>query len=212
MEGISPGQPLVVDSGTPQPSPQGVVVADVGWDATRQLPYFTVAPNPPPSFQLPLPPLPATTRIQRKTGIGGLWVIGEDHTFNQQSALTVAKYAYGDGDALCAGFQLHYQGDFLSAGGDEGGLGAAAELRQDLNLFSSTVEDFQPIRSGADHPQGWALTHTEAHLNVERLAVGRPIINMNEHKPTSSQPTRSCSVFSAMTRVSIDAVNNDRQA
>jgi hypothetical protein len=31
-------------------------------------------------------------------------------------------------------------------------------------------------------------------------------MSMNEHSPTSSQPTRSCSVFEATTRVSIDAV------
>ena len=31
-------------------------------------------------------------------------------------------------------------------------------------------------------------------------------MSMNEHRPTSSQPTSSCSVFDATTSVSIDAV------
>jgi hypothetical protein len=32
-------------------------------------------------------------------------------------------------------------------------------------------------------------------------------ISMNEHTPTSSQPTRSCNVLSATTSSNIDAVN-----
>ena len=105
-------------------------------------------------------------------------MIGEDHTFNQQSALAVVKYAYGDGDAPCAGFQLWYQGDFVTAGGDEGGLGATAELWQDLNLFSGTVEAFQREPAGSGP---WTLTYgPQGHLSVERLAAGRPIINLNE--------------------------------
>ncbi len=37
-------------------------------------------------------------------------------------------------------------------------------------------------------------------------------ISMNEHTPTSSQPTSSCSVLSATTSNSIDDVNNDSAA
>ena len=37
-------------------------------------------------------------------------------------------------------------------------------------------------------------------------------MSMNEQRPTSSQPTSSWSVFCATTSVSIDAVNNDKQA
>jgi hypothetical protein len=138
MEGISPGQALVVQQADGKDI-GSVIVADVGWDSKpplpdsddqrhlpqQLLPYFTVADHAPPGG-LPLPPLPlaATTRIQRKTAIGALAVIEEDHTLNQMSALNVAKFAYSDGDATGAGISLNYQGDFASAGGDEGGLGA----------------------------------------------------------------------------------------
>ena len=37
-------------------------------------------------------------------------------------------------------------------------------------------------------------------------------IRTNEQSPTSSQPTRSCRVLSAMTNVSIEAVNRLRNA
>ena len=131
MEGISPGQPLVVSLGRDVWS---VIVADVGWDPTpplpdsdderhlpqQSLPYFTVADHAPPDgFPLPPPkrfPLPATTRIQCKTAIGGLTVIGEDHTLNQQSAFTAAKYAYGDGDALCSFFLFQLSGGLRLGG------------------------------------------------------------------------------------------------
>jgi hypothetical protein len=199
MEGISPGQALHVESGE---NTWGVIVADVGWDPhppdpdpnpapthPQPLPYFTIADHAPPGgFPLPPPksfPLPVDTRIQRKTAIGGLTVIGEDHTLNQQSAFTAAKYAYGDGDALCAIFSFNYQGDFVSAGGDEGGVGAATDLIQDLKLFSGTVESFtqEVVGSGTDQHQAWVLTHqAQSHLNLERLAAGRPIINLNQGK------------------------------
>src|SRR5438093_7517703 len=67
MEGISPRQALVVTLGK---QTWGIVVVDLRWDAERRLPYFTIASQPPPGFQLPSLPLPATTRLQRKTGIG----------------------------------------------------------------------------------------------------------------------------------------------
>ena len=211
MEGISPGQPLVVTLGEDTWS---VIVADVGWDSdpdqdptrpSHPLPYFTVADRPPPG-NLPLPPLPfpATTRIQRKTAIGGLAVIEEDHTLNQQSALEVAKYAYSDGDALCGGFSLNYQGDFVSAGGDEGGLGATVELIQDLQLFSGIVENFTQEKIGTDQRQAWVLTHQiQSHLNVERLAAGRPIINLNENKWTQG----TCRVWNSNTYPNATALN-----
>jgi hypothetical protein len=201
MEGISPGQALVVQQADLK-NIGSVIVAHVGWDPNPPpplhdpddvrllplgpLPYFTVAAHAPPG-DLPLPPLPlpATTRIQRKTAIGALAVIEEDHTLNQQGALNVAKYAYSDGDATGVGISLNYQGDFASAGGDEGGLGATAELVQDLQLFSGAVEDFaqETIGSGTDQRKAWVLTYrAQPHLNVERLATGRPIINLNRHK------------------------------
>lgn len=199
MEGITPGQALVVQQADGKDI-GSVIVADVGWDSTpplpdpddvrhlpqQPLPYFTVADHAPPGgLPLPQPSLPATTRIQRKTAIGALAVIEEDHTLNQMSALAVAKYAYSDGDATGVGISLNYQGDFVSAGGDEGGLGATAELVQDLQLFSGAVEDFtfEGVDSKNDPNRAWVLTYqAQPHLNVERLATGRPIINLNRHK------------------------------
>jgi hypothetical protein len=195
MEGISPGLPLHVTRPGDNKT-YGVVVADIGWDSAppppdtdpdrppQPLPYFTVADHSPDGFPSPPLPLPKTTRIERKTAIGALQVIEEDHTLNQMSALKVTKYAYSDGDASCGEFRLNYQGDFFSAGGDEGGLGATADLTQDLKLFSGTVEDFafKGVDSENDPNRAWVLTYQEQpHLNVERLATGRPIINLSRN-------------------------------
>jgi hypothetical protein len=65
------------------------------------------------------------------------------------------------------------------------GLGATAELVQDLQLFSGAVEDFafEGVDSENDPNRAWVLTYrAQSHLNVERLATGRPIINLNRHK------------------------------
>jgi hypothetical protein len=210
MEGICPGQQLVVvEPGSPAHT-FFVTVQTVGWDAGHKepggrlhpLPYFTAVADP----ATPLPAAgvkagPGQTRIYRKTFLDALWVIGEDHTPNQEAgALVVDQHAYSDGDSFASAVHLSYQGDFMAAGGDEGGLGASVELRQDLRVFSGFVEDFRiaPLDPADPHsPEVAQLTYgadpNHLHVNVASIGAGRPIINM------AATLTGTCSLWNSTT-------------
>lgn len=214
MESICPGQQLaVVEPGNSGQKDQEyhVTVQTVGWDAEHKgpdgkphpLPYFTVVVDP----TTPLPPTGVKpgdnqTLIQRKTFLDPLSVIGEDHTPNQGAgALFVDKHAYSDGDSFASTVHLSYQGDFVAAGGDEGGIGGSFELRQDLQVFSGYVEDFRlgPLDpSDPGSPQVWQLTYAadpaHPHTNVEKIGAGRPIINMSAEAITGT-----CSLWNSGT-------------
>jgi hypothetical protein len=169
IEGFFAGQHFLVN-GKPTPL---LTVIGFGWDSDVGAPYFTAdAPIPVPALFNGEPSF-----AENKSDFGVVGIISEDHCANQSSALSVSKYAYSQGDSGGISTFLYYQGDIISAEGDEGGLGYTAELIHDLRNFRGTVGAFDPS-TGILRYRPNAVGPT----NTERLGTSRPLINLNQHK------------------------------
>ena len=62
--------------------------------------------------------------------------------------------SFAEGDTFGSFVLLSYQGNIMSALGDEGGVGYAAEVAQDVRVFRGTVDTFDPATPSADVRSG----------------------------------------------------------
>jgi hypothetical protein len=76
---------------------------------------------------------------------------------------------------------LYYQGNIMSALGDEGGVAYTAEIIHDLRIFRGTVEAFDPAKGELTYRKVVA-NGEQKPLNTERIGSCRPIINLNQQK------------------------------
>lgn len=117
---------------------------------------------------------PEGALIYNKNVVNGLAVSDTANCDNQSMTLMVEKAIHGAGDTFVVSANLSYQGNVMSAAGDEGGLCYAGDIVQDPQAFWGEVQSWDPrtrslvYRPGALHPQ--------------KLGTSRPVINMNARK------------------------------
>jgi hypothetical protein len=182
IENIFPGQKFVVilpEGVTDIKLPPFFTVSKVDWDTELRFPYFTTVE--PVDSDIPVAlTQDSLTLISSKHDLAVSSIISEDHCHNQGNAQHIQKYAYSDGDAFGSLVALYYQGNFMSANGDEGAGGYTAEIIQDTRIFRAIVDEFSSANGELTYAR--ASRTTEGPTNTERLASGRPIINLNERK------------------------------
>ncbi len=99
------------------------------------------------------------------------------YRFNLLSTTRSAVYT---GDSFAVQASLEYMGDFMSGAGDEGGVGYAAELRNNIESFHGHVESWDPkTRCLVYKPNGY---------NPNTLGTSRPIINRPLPRRTQTVP------------------------
>lgn len=113
--------------------------------------------------------------VYNKNEINGLTIADVSNCDNQSESLLVDRTTYGDGDSFAVSAILNYQGDIVSSGGDEGGIGVAAAVQQDLACFWGVVESWTPATGELVYAAG------SAEL-PQKLGTSRPLINMNDAK------------------------------
>jgi hypothetical protein len=117
---------------------------------------------------------PRGALVYNKNVVNGLAVSDTANCDNQSMTLKVEKSIYGAGDTFVVSALLNYQGNVMSAAGDEGGLCYGGDIVQDPEAFWGEVESWDRatrslvFKPGASRPQ--------------KLGTSRPIINMNPKK------------------------------
>ena len=117
---------------------------------------------------------PRVALVYNKNVVNGLAVSDTANCDNQSMTVMIEKNIYGTGDSFVVSANLNYQGNLMSAEGDEGGLCYGGDIVQDPEAFWGEVESWDRatrslvFRPGAFHPQ--------------KLGTSRPIINMNPKK------------------------------
>ncbi len=86
----------------------------------------------------------------------------------------VEKNIYGAGDTFVVSANLNYQGNLMSAAGDEGGLCYAGDIVQDAEAFWGEVETWDKATR--------SLVYKPGAFRPQKLGTSRPIINMNPRK------------------------------
>ena len=115
---------------------------------------------------------PQAALVYNKNVVNGLTVDDVANCDNQSSSVAVFRTVYGQGDSFVFTGVLTYQGDIISSGGDEGGVGFAAEIDHDLDCFWGLVEHWD-----ADKRE---LIYQAGAANPQKLGTSRPLINMRE--------------------------------
>ncbi len=165
IRGVFPGMFLNAHRG---PGYSGAVsriyVKTLGYDADRQMPYFTadVDQN-----------IVKGAIIHNKTHTNVLRADTYAHTENQTFDIMMWRHQYSQGDSYLIDAQFHYMGDVHSTVGDENGVLYAAFVINETNIFRGQVEAYDP--------QTAELKYTKAS-NAHTLGSGRPIINLNPQK------------------------------
>jgi hypothetical protein len=117
---------------------------------------------------------PSEALVYNKNVVNGLTVHDVSNADNQSMTLLVDKTMYGAGDTFVVGAALRYQGNVMSAAGDEGGLCYGADIVQEPVTFRGAVESWSPATG--------ALVYKPGATAPQTLAMSRPIINLNPAK------------------------------
>ena len=105
---------------------------------------------------------PAQALAYNKNVVNGLTVLDSANCDNQSMSMMVSRADYGNGDRFVYSAGLYYQGNVMSAAGDEGGLCYAADIVQDPDAFRGNVEKWDPktgtliYKPGDAAPRNWA--------------------------------------------------------
>jgi hypothetical protein len=145
-----------------EPPFEDITVDKLGVDATG--PFFTATDSTIAHPQAAL--------VYNKNVVNGLTVGDVSNCDNQSSSVAVFRTTYGLGDSFVFTGILTYQGDIISAGGDEGGVGFAAEILHDLDCFWGLVESWDASKR--------ELVYQAGATNPQKLGTSRPLINMRE--------------------------------
>lgn len=117
---------------------------------------------------------PENSKMYNKNVIGGLSINDVSNCDNQSCSLDIDRAVYGTGDSFNITAHLKYQGNIMSAEGDEGAVIYTAEIIQDMHIFRGKVESWNPkIRE---------LVYQPKAVNPNKIGTSRPIINMNKAK------------------------------
>ena len=157
--GLFIGQTLLATGGTSEV----VIVKDLGIDSGGC--YFVADL---------LHSHPAGGWVYNKNVVNGLTVEDTSNCDNQSPSLNVERRTYGTGDTFGISVRLGYQGDILSGGGDEGGLGIASQIEHDVNGFVGQVESWNPLLR--------ELVYAPLVGAPHKLGTSRPLVNLNPAK------------------------------
>jgi hypothetical protein len=165
LRGLCPGNWFTVSDGV-QPEVSGKIKA-LGLDGNS--PYFVADA---------LYDYPAQkTRFWNKNWFGALDIADTHNADDQSGSLSVTRTTYGSGDSFGVAMNLQYSGEFMSAGGDEGGVLYSGEVRHDVDLFWGEVESWDPDTQTLVYKDNSAATQKPE--NWWKIGTSRPIINMN---------------------------------
>jgi hypothetical protein len=117
---------------------------------------------------------PRGALLYNKNVVNGLNVADTANCDNQSMTLKVEKSIYGAGDTFVISALLNYQGNVMSAGGDEGGLCYAGDIVQDPEAFWGEVESWDGAKR--------SLVFKPGAARPQKLGTSRPVINMNPKK------------------------------
>lgn len=118
---------------------------------------------------------PAKAMVYNKNVVNGLTVEDTSNCDNQSMSLIVRRSTYGVGDTFGISMRLFYQGDIISGGGDEAGVGISSQIHHDLECFRGEVESW-------NLPDRELVYKPGKKLNPQKLGTSRPLINMNADK------------------------------
>ena len=123
--------------------------------------------------------VPMGVGIYNKSILGGLLIADTYNCDNQSPSLTIKRDTYGTGDTFGIWNELNYQGNIMSGGGDEGGVGVTSELIHDLDCFWGTVESWNAVTHELIYKSSRTENPAENPQNPHKLGTSRPSINMN---------------------------------
>jgi len=155
---ILPGQSLIIRTGV------YIKIRHLGID--RHGRYFIPETNP---------NLIQGESIYSKNIVGGLIITDTANCDNQSPSLKIVRSSYGAGDTFGTWNELNYQSNIMSAGGDEGGVGNASELKQDLDCFWGVVEKWDENKRELIYRE-----KSPVPQNPHKLGTSRPLINMSK--------------------------------
>jgi len=119
--------------------------------------------------------------LYNKNVINGLTVNDTSNCDNQSMSLAVNRVTYGIGDSFAVSGRISYQGSIMSAGGDEGAVGVAAQIEHDLDVFWGKVETWNATSGELVYQPSHDKAHPDA-TSPQKLGTSRPLINMNTSK------------------------------
>lgn len=161
IRGVFPGEVLRASYAR-----QGVdlSVKSLGYDHEQKLPYFIADTDR---------DLPRATQLHNKTNVNLLQL--ETHSITENQTFDVAnwRHDYSQGDAYLYDGTFYYMSDVHSTGGDQNGVIYSAASISEIAAFRGRV--------AAWNAQLLELKFA-AGTNVQTLATGRPIINLNPQK------------------------------
>ena len=116
-------------------------------------------------------------RFWNKNWFGAMEITDTHNTDDQSGTLSISRATYGSGDSFGVVTSLAYSGDIMSAGGDEGGVLYAAEVRHDVDLFWGKVESWNPNTLELVYKPD-----PDKAFKFWKIGTSRPIINMTPSK------------------------------
>ena len=122
--------------------------------------------------------VPIGVGVYNKNILGGLLIADTANCDNQSPSLTIKRDTYGTGDTFGIWNEMNYQGNIMSGGGDEGGVGVASELIHDLACFWGSVEHWDADNRELTYQSSSTADPEESPLNPHKLGTSRPLINM----------------------------------
>jgi hypothetical protein len=165
LRGLFPGQVLCVTARPDDLGGEGerVTVKSLGLDGIEP---FIVADTTSDH--------PRAAVVYNKNVVNGLTISDTANCDNQSMTLSIEKSIFGAGDSFVVSALLNYQGNVMSAAGDEGGLCYAGDIVQDPQAFWGEVESWDRAAR--------SLVYKPGALHPQKLGTSRPIINMNPKK------------------------------
>ncbi len=128
--------------------------------------------------------IPKEAPLYNKNNVNVLALSDTTNSDNQGVELEVHRRAYGVGDVFPIAAILEYQSNIYSGLGDEGGVGCAIELLNDLEAFHGEVESWTQVPGretvAVYKPTGDAPPPRTR--NTQKLGTSRPLINLNRTK------------------------------
>ena len=122
--------------------------------------------------------------LYNKNVINGLTVNDTSNCDNQSMSLMVNRITYGIGDSFAVSGRISYQGSIMSAGGDEGAVGVAAQIEHDLDVFWGRVVSWSAANGELVYQSSpdAVAKGVPPPVSPQKLGTSRPLINMNESK------------------------------
>ena len=121
---------------------------------------------------------PEQSTLYNKNVVNSLTIDDISNCDNQSTSLIVNREVYGTGDSFNVQSNLKYQGNIMSAEGDEGAVVYAAEIVQDLQIFRGKVESW--------NRETRELVYQPGAVWSNKIGTSRPLVNMNEKKWVTS--------------------------